>query len=213
MGGALIIIRNQDTDEILASGTTKGTTGNTKTIMNDLITRGKTISNDASAKFITTVNIEEPILVEISAFGPMAQRQSANKVSITQWIIPGKHIIDGDALVLEMPGFIVDISSPPAHVKFGGVPQIVNIRANVTMMCGCPIKPNGIWDANKFDISAILKKDGTKLEEIKLLYAGETSQFSTSYTALEPGTYEVFVYAFDVSNGNTGLDRTTFVIK
>lgn len=213
MGGALVKIRNQDTGEILATGYTEGTTGNTKTIMTAPNTRGKTISDDASAKFTTTLDIEQPIIAEISAYGPMVQRQSANRVSLTQWIIPGKHITAGDALVLEMPGLVVNISSPPANIKFGGTPQIVNIKANITMMCGCPIKPNGIWNANKFDISAILEKDGKKFENIKLLYAGETSQFSTRYTVLEAGIYDVWVYAFDESNGNTGLDQTTFVIE
>ena len=30
---------------------------------------------------------------------------------------------------------------------------------------------------------------------------------------LDPGTYEVVVYAYDPANGNTGLDRTTFLIE
>ena len=209
----MVIIRDHDTDEILAKGYTEGATGNTKIIMNTPITRGKSISDDTSAKFTATLDIEEPTFIEISAYGPMAQRQSANRVSLTQWIFPGKDISAGDALVLEMPGFVVDILSPPAHLKFGGAPQVVNLRANITMMCGCPIKPNGIWDANKFDITAILQRDGEKLEEVKVIYAGEVSQFSANFTILESGTYDIFVYAFDESNGNTGLDRTTFVIK
>ena len=213
MGGVLVKIKNNDTNETLAVGYTEGTTGDTKRIMNAPITRGKTISDDKTAKFTTTLEIEEPVFVEISAYGPMAQRQSANRASITQWIIPGKHIVAGDAMVLEIPGFVVDILSPPAHLKFGGSPQNVNIKVNVTMMCGCPIKPNGIWDSNGFEITAILKKEGEKLKEIKLNYAGDSSQFSSSYTALEPGIYDVLVYAFDENNGNTGLDRTTFVIK
>ena len=213
MGGALVKIKNKDTGEILAIGYTEGTTGNTKTIMSGPISRGQTISDDASAKFTTTLNIEKPTFVEVSAYGPVAQRQSANSVSLTQWIVPGRHIMMGDALVLEIPGFVVDVLSPPTHLKLNGAPQVVPIRANVTMMCGCPIKPNGIWDANKFDITAILQKDGEKLEEIKLTYSGETSQFSASYTALDSGTYTVLVYAFDESNGNTGLDRTTFLIQ
>ena len=213
MGGVLVTITDFDTKEVIAKGYTAGTTGDTKAIMQTPIHRGKSISDDKSAKFIANLDINRPMLVEISAFGPMAQRQSASKVSVTHWIIPGKHIDAGDAILLELPGFIVDILSPPAHIKYPGTPQVISMKANVTMMCGCPIKPNGIWDANKFDIAAIMYKDGIELQTIKMSYAGETSQFSVNYTALETGIYEIVVYAFDKSNGNTGVDRTTFVIK
>ena len=30
---------------------------------------------------------------------------------------------------------------------------------------------------------------------------------------MEPGSYEVLVYAHDSANGNTGLDRTTFLVE
>ena len=213
MGGVLITIKNLDTGEVLATGLTKGSTGDTKRIMNTPVRRGKPLSNGTSAKFTTTLNIDDPTLVEIKAKGPLAQRQSSNSVSITQWILPGKDITSGDALMLELPGFVVDILSPPAHIKYGGAPQSIKIKANVTMMCGCPIKPNGIWDANKFAIEALIRKDGKNMDPIKMTYAGEISQFFGDYTALTPGIYEVMVYAFDESNGNTGLDWTTFEIK
>jgi len=132
MGGALITIKNADTDEILAKGITKGSTGNTKRIMISPVTRGVPISVKA-AEFAATIDIDEPTLVEVSAYGPLCQRQAANRVSATQWVVPGKHITGGDAWMLEMPGLVVDVLAPPTHIKFKGTTD-VPIKANVTMM-------------------------------------------------------------------------------
>ena len=59
-----------------------------------------------------------------------------------------------------MPGLVVDVLSPPAHIKLSGPPQTIQLRANVTMMCGCPLAPDGLWDAKEFEIRAIVKRDG-----------------------------------------------------
>lgn len=133
MGGALVTIRNADTGELLASGLTEGSTSNTALLMTDNITRRTTLVDDRSAKFQATVNIDEPTLVEITARGPMAQRQSAMSASVTQWLLPGKHVIAGNAVLLEIPGFVVDVLSPPAHERMGS-PADVTVRANLTMM-------------------------------------------------------------------------------
>ncbi|MBI5117068.1 hypothetical protein HZA56_11395 [Candidatus Poribacteria bacterium] len=213
MGGAFVVIKDMSTGEVLAKGRTEGSTGNTGSIMRTPRTAGEPYLSDGdSAKFNATIDVDSPVYVEISAYGPGAQKQSANKVSITQWILPGKDIVVGDAILLELPGFVVDILSPPSHVMFGGVPQSVKIRANVTMMCGCPIEPEGLWDANTYEIKAMLKRDGKDAGTIEMKYAGEKSQFEAGYQVTEPGTYEVTVYAFDPSNGNTGLDKTTFMV-
>lgn len=212
MGGVSVVVREERTGRVLAEGKTAGDTGNTALIMNTPRNTGP-ISDGQSAGFTAVVNIEEPTYVEISAYGPLAQRQSANSVSITQWLLPGKDIVEGDAILLELPGFVVDILSPPAHANPGPAPQSIPIRANITMMCGCPITPGGLWDADKYEIKALIKKDGRPAGVRDLQYAGEPSQFATQYEATEPGVYEVTVYAFDKTNGNTGLDATTFSVR
>lgn len=133
MGGALVTIRNVDTGDLLASGLTEGSTSNTALLMTDNITRRTTLVDDRSAKFQATVDINEPTLVEIMARGPMAQRQSAASASVTQWLLPGKHVTAGNAVLLEIPGFVVDVLSPPAHHRMSG-PADVTIRVNLTMM-------------------------------------------------------------------------------
>jgi len=214
MGGAEITIQDAETGQVLARGKTAGSTGDTDKIMREQQTRHSPVSTKDAAVFHADLDLEAPRRVRVTARGPLAQLQSATTVSVTQWVIPGKDITGGDALTLEMPGFVVDVLSPPAHKKLSQQKEAddVEIRANVTMMCGCPIAPDGLWDANQFEVAAIVHRDGTKLEEVPLKYSGETSQFSGLVDAIEPGAYVVTVYAFDPANGNTGLDRTSFVV-
>lgn len=213
MGGVRVMLADRHTGELLAEGVTQGGTGNTKLIMVEPRTPEASIATDDAAKFTTTLDIEAPRLIEVTAYGPLAQQQAAHTVSATQWLVPGKHVTQGDGWVLEMPGLVVDVLAPPTHIKLAGVPQSVDLEANVTMMCGCPIEPGGIWDADQFDVRALLKKDGEPLDEVSLAYAGSTSQFSTTVRVEEPGTYEATVYAYQQSTGNTGLDGVTFIVN
>ncbi len=212
MGGALVTIRDADTGEMLAAGTTRGSTGDTQRIMRDARAPGAALSTRGAAAFTATLEIDSPRLLEVTAFGPLAQRQSANRVSLTQWVVPGKHVTGGDGFLLELPGFAVDVLAPPTHVRLGGAPQRVELRANVTMMCGCPIAPGGLWDADAYEVKALITRNGEPAGEIALAFAGSPSQFAGRFTADRPGTYEAVVYAFDPANGNTGLDRVTFIV-
>jgi len=212
MGGARIVIRDADTGEVLATGVTEGSTGDTEKLVGAR-ERGKPVSTDDSAKFTAVLDLDRPRLIEVTAIGPLAQRQSAVSVSSTQWVVPGKSITGGDGWLLEMPGLVVDVLDPPTHEQLKGTPQKVALKANVTAMCGCPIEPDGLWDANKYEVAAILSRNGKVERTIPLAYAGKTSQFDTEVELDEKGVYEATVYAYDPANGNTGLDRVTFVIR
>jgi hypothetical protein len=212
MGGALITIRNVHTGELLAKGYTSGGTGNTARIMKTPVTRGMPLSDESAAAFATSIDIDEPTLIEVSAYGPTAGLQSANRVSATQWVVPGKHITGGDGFLMELPGFVVNVESPSSHSTLTGTPKAVTLRANVTMMCGCPITPDGLWDANKIEVAALLSKNGQRAGVLPLQYTGTPNQFTGTWTIQEAGTYDAVVYAFDASNGNTGIDRVTFVV-
>jgi hypothetical protein len=134
MGGASVSIKDAQTGELLAKGLTTGGTGNTGRIMKTPVARGVPISDESAAKFTATIDINEPRLIEVTAYGPLVNLQAANKVSATQWVVPGKHITGGDAWMLELPGFVVDVIAPPAPATLKGVPQDVTIKANVVMM-------------------------------------------------------------------------------
>lgn len=212
MGGAGITIKDADTGQLLAQGKTAGSTGDTAKIMRQPARHHAPVSTGDAAVFRATLALEEPRRIEVTARGPLAQPQAAATVSLTQWVVPGKHIDGGDALVLEMPGFVVDILVPPAHQKLVSSGNPIELRANVTMMCGCPIEPDGLWDANQFEVGALVKRNGEDVSELRLEYAGSTSQFRGALDIRDPGAYEITVYAYDPENGNTGVDKTTVVV-
>jgi hypothetical protein len=212
MGGARIMIHDARTDELLATGLTQGSTGDTQLIMRQKLVHHAPVSTEPAAAFRTSLDLDTPRKIKVTAYGPVAQPQAANTVSLTQWVVPGRDLTGGDGLMLEMPGFVVDVLAPAAHKKFNASEKQVAIEANVTMMCGCPIRPDGLWDANAFEVRAIVKRNGERLEEKPLDYAGETSQFATQINADAPGVYEITVYAYDPANGNTGLDKTSFIL-
>jgi hypothetical protein len=210
LGGARVTIHDADTGELLASGVTAGSTGDTDRIMRQEHGRNGQLSTPGAAVYQARLELAEPRRLRFTAYGPLVQRQAANEASVTQWVVPGKDLTGGDGLLLEIPGFSVDVLAPPAHVRLGG--REVEIAANVTMMCGCPIEPDGLWNADGYEVAALIKKGGEVVAEVPLAYAGSTSQFAGRWTAPETGAYQVVVYAYDPALGNTGVDQTSFIV-
>ncbi len=220
MGGVLITLRNADTGELLAEGVTAGATGNTQRIMIDRHDRHGVRATEGSAQFTATLDIDDPVHLEVTAFGPLGQRQAAVTVSATQWVVPGKPINGGDGFLLELPGLVVDVLAPAAHSVHATSsteegPLMLQVDANVTMMCGCPLTPGGLWDTETFEVRARVKHNGERKPalDFDLTYAGSASQFSGQLQASEGGVYEVTVYAYQAENGNTGLDTVTVIVR
>jgi len=69
----------------------------------------RVISKDAN-------DIDGPVKIQVIARGPLNNPDSANTLTATQWVIPGRHITGGDAWLLEMPNFSV---SATAEATFG----------------------------------------------------------------------------------------------
>jgi hypothetical protein len=155
------------------------------------------------------MNLEEPVFVTVEAIAPYNKKQARVTSSTQLWLLPGKDI-SGDGLVLEVPGFVVDILSPQTHERISS--ENVEIKANVVMMCGCPITPGGIWDANQYEITAVLSSEGKEVKELQLKPGDKPSTFSAE-TTLEPGIYELLIYAYDSMSGNTGVDQLNFIVK
>lgn len=80
------------------------------------------------------------------------------------------------------------------------------------MLCGCPIAPGGLWDANAFEVAALIRQRDRRVAEIALSYAGEIGQFAGTFPIPGPGPYDITVYVFDPRNGITGLDLATIVV-
>ncbi|MCW3466993.1 hypothetical protein [Chitinophaga nivalis] len=213
LGGAYIIIRNNLNNQILAEGKTAGTTGNTQLIMQTPLSRGGSICDDQTAKFEANIDIAEPTAVSITVYAPLNNRQAQTKVSTELWLIPGKHIL-GDGIILEIPGFIIDILTPRTHQyiplhTIAGKPFAV--QANMVMMCGCVIQKGGIWNADKIEVKGILKKDGQYIREVELSLIA-TNLFEGNFPITTRGDYELTVYAYDPATGNTGIDKVNYVV-
>jgi hypothetical protein len=138
-------------------------------------------------------------------------------------VSPGSNISpDGhqrlDGFLLEIPGLMVQVLNPPAHYLPAkpDPSQSIPIRANVTMMCGCPISnaTGTPWPEADFEVVAAIMSDGASTE-IPLHYdprapGGAPSQFfSDQWVPGTFGVYEITVRAYQKSTGNTGVDLTT----
>jgi hypothetical protein len=234
IGGAEVSIRDVRTGKLMASGRTRGGSG-PAALMTTPLTRSQPIPTqdgpaNSACRFDAELNLEAPRLIEICAFGPLAAQQSANRVSATTWIYPGKNLSPGqktdreDGFLLAIPGLLVQVLEPPAHyLPYHPDPlQAIPIRANVTMMCGCPIAPSpwhgaaSDWPVTDFEVAAriVNMNDGTTVD-VHLQFdpnapGGAPSQFS--YGGWVPkiyGVFEITVSAYQKSTGNTGIDRTT----
>ena len=214
VGGAHVIIRNKVTGEILAQGLTEGSTGNTQLIMNTLKERGEMLSDENTAKFMAELDLDEPVFVRIEVFAPVNKKQATVTGTTELWLIPGKHIL-GDGVVIEIPGFIIDVLTPRTHqfISLGAVEgKKIQIQANVVMMCGCTISDGGIWDANKLEVKGVLKKEGQNLEEINMQLVSP-NLFEGTAKVETVGSYELIVYAYHAATGNTGVDKVNYVVR
>ncbi len=214
MGGAQVTIRRSDDGRVLAQGFTQGGTGDTTRLMVEPIQRGKPLADAGTARFEASLDIETPTLVTIEVGAPFAQPQSLITSSTQMWLIPGKHVL-GDGVILEIPGLAVDVLSPqtPEDVTLGEKSTVIPITANVVMLCGCPIEPDGLWKALDYEVAALVKRDGAPVQTVALAYAGKRNTFEGRLEVTKKGVYELVVYAYHPSTGNSGVDRATIVVK
>lgn len=210
MGGALVVIKDSETGKVLSKGLTSGATGTTQKIMVDPQVRGVRITDSSTAKFETSININEPMLITIDVEAPMNKKPDTIKNSTQIWLIPGKDII-GDGLVIEIPGFSVNAISPE-KIKMSGGRAVIPIQARIVMQCGCSLTPGGLWNSTKYDIEAIVKHNGKITDKTKLNFAGP-STFKGEIKVSQPGDYEIIVYVYDPLTGNTGVDKATVTVN
>ena len=210
IGGARILVKDALTGEILADGLTTGSTGNTDKIMKQDWKRSENLSDAETAGFNASLDIDEPTFVTIEVYAPVNKKQAEVMSSTQLWVIPGKDIT-GDGVVLEVPGFVVDILSPQTHERIASK-DIIELKANIVMMCGCPVTKDGIWDANQYEVKAIVTNSEGSSKEFTLDQKDKPSTFNAKMN-LEKGLYEVMVYAYDPVTGNTGLDKTNIIVN
>ena len=206
VGGAKITVRDVASGEILAQGVQQGGTGDTNTIMKTPRTRGMAVysTGDASG-FLAVLHLEKPTVVEISAEGPLGNAQATQRSSKTLLLVPGEDVL-GEGILLEIHGFIITPLAPLADAKVK-VGSPFEVRATVTMACGCPTEPGGLWDANKIRVVARLLRDGKVESEIPMTYAGVQNTFHTDVPVTAAGSMELQVLAMDPASANFGMTR------
>lgn len=211
MGGVQLILRDARTGEILAEGTTSGGTGDTAAIMD---ARGRSPARAATgaggaagaAGYLATIDIGQPTLVELEAWGPLDLPQSESRVTARRWVIPGEDIVAGDGWVVEMPGLAITIGS---HANEGKLA----IDAKVELLCGCPITPGGLWDADDYLVTASLWQEGARTEEGPLPFVKAPGEFAGSLSLPRNGHYRLVIHARNLVTGNSGVAETTISIN
>jgi len=215
IGAAMISIRDAETGELLARGKTEGSTGNTTKIMRTPVSRYGELSDDNTAAFRAELNLERPRFVTIEALAPYAHKDARVLASVQHWLIPGKNIL-GDGIVLEIPGFILDIISPRNHqgIALEALDNgMLNLTANMVMTCGCPISDGGLWDGSKMEVAVLIYREGKKVGSAPLGISDTTNAFRGSVRLQEPGAYELLIYGYDARTGNTAVDRVNIIVR
>jgi len=210
--GAFVTIADAASGEMLAQGITSGNAGNPQRTMRTPRKRGEPIAVEGDAKFSATLDIDEPRYLQVTAYGPLVKRFTANRASATQWIVPGKHLTGGDGWVLELPGLLVSPNLATSTVPLSKASSGILINAEVMLMCGCPIKPGFYWDPKDYEVVAIIRRGQEDVGRFPLNYAGTASEFETQFTAHIPGIYDISVYAYDSASGNTGVGQVELTV-
>lgn len=199
MGGAEVVLRDAKTGRLLAKGVTKGGTGYTARIMQSTGRSAQLTTPDAAA-FNAVLEITRPTLVNLEVTGPIARPGSAIRVMSQRWMVPGQSVTIGDGWVVELPGLAI---SPTA--KFTETGGVVTINAKVELLCGCPITPGGIWDANDYRVTASIWQRGRLITESSLGFIEAPGGFAGQIVVPVEGKYRLFISAHNIKTGNSGL--------
>lgn len=212
MGGARVVIRDAETDAILAQGVTQGGTGDTAALVGRPRERHAPVAGPGDAGFTATLDIDEPRLVRIEVAGPLAQPQTRALASQTRWVLPGRSPHGPDGLIVNLPGLSVDALSPAAYAREYAVGDEVPILANIVHLCGCPLTPGGTWNAEAYEVGYTVEHNGRAVGGGTLAYAGTASRFEGRFAPPASGAYEITVTAHHPPTGNSGVDRTTIIV-
>ncbi|MDP2497243.1 MAG: hypothetical protein Q8W44_04535 [Candidatus Palauibacterales bacterium] len=212
VGGVRITIRNAETGEVLARGLQEGGTGSTERIMRKPHPRAGTVyGTEDAAAYEAVLSLDSPTRVEIVAEGPLGTPHATQRASRTMLLVPGRDVT-GEGVVLELYGFTVEMQRPSDDATpVAG--QSMPVRASVTMLCGCPIEPGGLWDADRIDVTARLVRDGRVVRESEMSFAGETNIFEGTITPPADGGYELVILASDAERANFGQVRTEVSVR
>lgn len=213
VGAAYVIVRDKRDGDILVEGRTTGNSGKRDLIMATSAARDTVIVDEETSRFEFSLDLYEPTPVTVEVSGPYAQRQSLAKASADYLLIPGKDYTQGNGIIVEIPGFIVDVMSPPANrkAKFSAEGTLP-LQVNVTKLCGCHIDKDGPWPPERYEVEAAIYRGEVLLASLKLDKAEQPGIYGTNLKFEEAGTYRVVVTAFDSKTLEGGIDSTTITL-
>lgn len=210
VGGARVTVRDVASGEILAEGLQEGGTGDTGLIMGTR-ERGSTVfATEGAAGFEAELMLSRPTLVEITGEGPLGAEHAMQRASKTMLLIPGRDVL-GEGVILELMGFTVTLQGPDEGASLAvGAPATVTAR--VTMLCGCPTEPGGLWDADRIDIVLRAHRGDELLGEWSMEFSGETSEYTAEVRFDQPGPVTLQAIASDPAAANFGMAERSVMI-
>lgn len=212
-GGAEIVIRDRRTGDIIVHGATYGDSGDTAKLMADTHKRDEVLVDKTTAKFQFSIEIFEPTPVTVSATGPLGQGQALATVSEDMILIPGKDYTAGNGIMLELPGFAVDVLSPSSgKVEKLDTKKPVPVVVNVLKMSGEAIAPGTKWVPERYEVEARVYKDDVFVALAPLSYGGQPGMFTQNLKLPSAGVYRVVVTAFDKETKEAGMDSASFTL-
>jgi hypothetical protein len=212
-GGAEIVIRDRRTGDIIVHGTAYGGSGDPAKLGAETRKRGEVLVDKDTAKFQFSIEIFEPTPVTVSATGPLGQGQALATVSEDMILIPGKDYTAGNGIMLELPGFAVDVLDPPAGTTAKLDPKKpIQVAANVLKMSGDPLAPGTRWDPARYEVEARVYKGDVFVALVPMEYGGKPGLFGQNLKLPSPGLYRVVVTAFDRETKEAGMDSSFFTM-
>ena len=215
VGGAGVTISDVASGQILATGVQQGEAGDQNQIMRTPHMMEEPIySSRPSAAFTTTLLLEKPTLVEISAKGPLAYPAAQQKTSKTLWLIPGQDLTH-DGIVLHLYGYLVEIERPKPHEALIAKDD-VKLRASVRTLSGSLVRPHGDWDSRKIRIYGEVLIGDRIIERLQMFYDEGSRTYEAPFFV--PPSKDVSdgitlrVIAADLSTGNTGMDQASYPV-
>jgi hypothetical protein len=221
IGGAWVTVRNSQTGELLASGVTSGDSGSISdeyvpnASQRAIVTPGNprqihwVVALPTTSHFSAELALDHPAMLEIAVYGAIGGLQTAHKAVATAWAVRGSEVIAD----IEISGLLVQVMEPTTHLQLPKTGSTVPLKANVAMMCGCPINYGMLWIPSDFEVSAKVRNLGSgAIATVPLNFSatGEPGLFEGSYNVTEPGFYEATIMAIQRSTGNTGAGQVTF---
>jgi len=215
IGYSLVTIRDVFTGNVLAQGLAEGDSGQLVTsaappagATTGAIVTGSTFqwlvptagSPSPTAGLQADFDLDQPMLVEISAETLAHGATNGHRVAARTWLVPGVDVVAEPGLVLTMPGLNVQLLAPSVLEPACSPLQV---KAWVTMMCGCKISDSTDWPPGEFTVTAMAIDADGNCAASQAMTLQQTSVFGAELT-LPPGDYQLVVTAVQGATSNQG---------